>query len=368
VGTRPDAIKTAPVVMELLRYSDVVDTSLISTGQHREMLAQALAAFDLVPDEDLNLMQHGQSLAEITCRALARLDEALQRWSPNIVLAQGDTTSTFCAALAAFYRQTPFGHIEAGLRTHDLSHPFPEEFNRRAAAVVARWHFAPTQRAARHLEAEGVGPDSVFVTGNTGTDAVLQLASRSEANWFPEHRGKLMLVTTHRRENWGEPQRAIARACRTLLERFADLLVVVPLHANPAVRELLVEELGQCERARLIEPPDYADFVALMRRSDLILTDSGGVQEEAPAFGRPVLVLRETTERPEGIEAGCAQLVGTSQERIVAEASRLLSDAEAYAAMSRVASPYGDGRAARRIRYVVLRELGISSDAEPMWT
>jgi UDP-N-acetylglucosamine 2-epimerase len=367
VGTRPDAIKTAPVVVELRKHADVVETVLISTGQHREMLSQALAAFDLAPDEDLDVMQHGQSLAEMTSRVLMGLDGALQRWAPQMVLAQGDTTSTFCAALAAFYHQTPFGHIEAGLRTYDLTHPFPEEFNRRAAAVVARLNFAPTPRAADHLAAEGVDPGTVFVTGNTGTDAVLQLAERGGREWFSEHGGKVALVTTHRRENWGEPQREIARACRTLLERFEDLLVVVPLHANPTVREVLIGELGSCHRARLIEPPDYADFVALMRRCDLILTDSGGVQEEAPAFGRPVLVLRQTTERPEGIEAGCARLVGTDHDRIVDEASRLLGDPAAYEAMSRVASPYGDGRASRRIRYLVLRALGVETDEEAMW-
>lgn len=367
VGTRPDAIKSAPVVKEFLRQ-DSVETVLVSTGQHREMLAQALGAFGLTADVDLDVMQHGQTLAQVTTRILEGLDGVLAEREPAVVFAQGDTTTTFVAGLSSFYRQIPFAHVEAGLRTDTVWNPFPEEFNRRAVGLFAKYHFAPTQWSADNLLREGVAADSVFVTGNTGIDAVMEIAESGTTEWFPEHGGRVVLLTTHRRENWGEPQARIARAARELVERFDDVLLVVAMHRNPAVRETLRSELEGHERVRLIEPPDYEDFVKLMQRSHLALTDSGGVQEEAPSFGLPVLVLRETTERPEGVDAGTARLVGTDYDAVLAAGTELLGDADAYQRMARAVSPYGDGRASARIRSVVLRSLGIETAAEAMWT
>ena len=367
VGTRPEAIKVAPVVLEMRRFSEI-DTVLVSTGQHREMLTQALAAFSLAPDRDLAIMKHGQTLAEVTSRALEGLDQLFGELRPDIVLAQGDTTTTFVSALNAFYRQIPFGHIEAGLRTDTIDNPFPEEFNRRASGLVAKLHLAPTRWAADNLLREGKSPESVFVTGNTGIDAVRLAADVHREGWFPEHTGRVVLLTTHRRENWGDPQERIAMAALEVTDKFEDVLLVVPMHKNPQVRETLTGILGNHPRVRLIEPPDYAPFVKLMKRSTLILSDSGGVQEEAPAFGIPVLVLRDTTERPEGVDAGTAKLVGTDRERIISEATSLLSDAQAFEKMAKAVSPYGDGKASQRIRYVVAKELGVATPQEHMWT
>jgi UDP-N-acetylglucosamine 2-epimerase len=354
------------VVLELRKYSKA-ETILASTGQHREMLTQSLDAFGLAPDEDMGIMQHGQTLAQVTSRALDGLDELLAKHEPQLVLAQGDTTTTFVAALNSFYRQIPFGHIEAGLRTETIDNPFPEEFNRRAASLVTRLHFPPTQWSAANLVSEGHDPASIYVTGNTGIDAVLAMGSKPGADWFPEWEGRIVLLTTHRRENWGDPQRQIARAALRILNEFEDVLLVVPMHKNPQVREVLTGILGNHVRARLIEPPDYGDFVPLMKRSHLILSDSGGVQEEAPAFGIPVLVLRETTERPEGCDAGTAKLVGTDEDRVFNEAQRLLASHEAHTQMAHAVSPYGDGRASQRIRFVVLKSLGIETPEVPMW-
>lgn len=368
VGTRPEAIKMAPVVLELNRYWQFFDTVLVSTGQHREMLIQALAAFKLKPDHDLGIMRHGQSLAEVTSRAMEGLDGLFQSLAPRMVIAQGDTTTTFVAALTAFYRQIPFAHVEAGLRTDTIDNPFPEEFNRRAAGLVARFHFAPTQWAADNLLREGKNPDDVYVTGNTGIDAVRLAAEVSQDEWFPEHKGRVVLLTTHRRENWGEPQERIAEAALDVTQAFDDVLLVVPMHKNPQVRATLTGILGDHARVRLIEPPDYAPFVKLMQRSTIILSDSGGVQEEAPAFGIPVLVLRDTTERPEGVDAGTAKLVGTDRERIASEARKLLAEPAAYERMAKAVSPYGDANAAKRIRYVIAKELGVTTPQEQMWT
>ncbi|HRF58934.1 MAG TPA: UDP-N-acetylglucosamine 2-epimerase (non-hydrolyzing) [Fimbriimonadaceae bacterium] len=366
VGTRPDAIKTAPVVLELRRHPDV-ETLLLATGQHREMLAQALGAFGLTPDRDLDIMQHGQSLAQVTERSLSGLDELFAEIQPDLVLAQGDTTTTFVAGLAAFYRKVPFGHIEAGLRTDTIWNPFPEEFNRRAVGLFAALHFAPTPWAAENLRREGVADETLFVTGNTGIDAVLDVARRGTEVWFPDESRRILLLTTHRRENWGEPQKAIAEAARDVLETVPDTILVVPMHRNPQVREVLEQVLGDHPRVSLIEPPDYPSFATLLARSDLILTDSGGIQEEAPAFGKPVLVLRTTTERPEGIETGNARLVGTDRDVIRNQAVWLLTDPKAYAAMAQARNPYGDGRAAPRIRYEALRLLGVASPEEVAW-
>jgi UDP-N-acetylglucosamine 2-epimerase (non-hydrolysing) len=367
VGTRPEAIKMAPVVLELRRFPEV-DTILASTGQHKEMLEQALGAFGLKPDEDLAIMQHGQTLADVTARAVEGLDKLYDRLQPNWVLGQGDTTTVFAAALTAFYRRIPFAHVEAGLRTDTIDNPFPEEFNRRAAGLVTSLHLAPTHWAADNLRREGKDPSTIFVTGNTGIDAVLRTANSAQEEWYPEHPGRVVLLTTHRRENWGEPQRQIARACKRLVELLDDVLLVVPMHRNPQVREVLKGIFGDHPRIRLIEPPDYDKFVKLMQRSTIILSDSGGVQEEAPAFGIPVLVLRETTERPEGVTAGTAKLVGTNEETIFKEARTLLCDPHAFEAMAHAVSPYGDGRAAERIRYLLLSKVGTGSPEVAMWT
>jgi len=368
VGTRPDAIKSAPVILELKKYSDHCDVMVIATGQHREMLAQALGVFGIAADVDLDIMQPGQTLADITTRTLDGLQKLFVADPPAMVIAQGDTTTTFVAGLAAFYHQIPFGHVEAGLRTNNIWSPFPEEFNRRAVGLFAAMHWAPTSESAQNCLNEGANPASVFVTGNTGIDAVLSIAERSSVDWYPEHHGRVILLTTHRRENWGEPQRQIAQAALELVENFEDTLLVVPMHKNPDVRATLTSILGSHARVRLIEPPDYMDFVKLMQRADLILTDSGGVQEEAPAFGRPVIVLRDTTERPEGVTAGVAKLVGSDREKIVSEAKILLTDRTAYDRMAQATSPYGDGNAAGRIRMLALRHLGIDSPTETMWT
>ncbi len=368
VGTRPEAIKVAPVVLELRRFSTEVETILVSTGQHREILQESLSAFGLVPDEDLAIMQHGQTLAQVTSRALEGLDGLLEKLSPTMLIAQGDTTTTFTAALASFYRRIPFAHVEAGLRTESVNNPFPEEFNRRAAAIVSSWDFPPTSWARDNLLREGKNPDRVVVTGNTGIDAVLNMGGTKGPEWLPHHAGRVVLLTTHRRENWGEPQRQIAQACRRLVDAFEDIRLVVAMHPNPNVRETLTGILGDHPRIDLIDPPPYAQFVHLMKRAYLILSDSGGVQEEAPAFGIPVLVLRATTERPEGVTAGTAKLVGTSQESIFSEGYGLLSDPNAYALMANAVSPYGDGRASARVRYTILADLGIRSDEPPPWT
>lgn len=360
-GTRPDAIKMAPVV-RALRQHEMFEVRLIATGQHREMLDQVLRLFGLRPDADLNIMTTHQTLTEITLRALEGLDRLLCESPVDVVLAQGDTTTTFVAALAAFYRKIPFGHVEAGLRTYDKYQPFPEEMNRRLTAPIAEFHFAPTETARRNLLQEHIPTERIWVTGNTGIDAVLWVANQPYEADDPmlqralTHTGRLILLTTHRRENWGAPMANIACAARTLLDRFGDLLVLLPMHRNPRVRETLVEILSDHPRALLTEPLDYAPFVHAMRRADLILTDSGGVQEEAPAFGKPILVLRSTTERPEGVEAGAAKLVGTDTERIVAEATRLFTDADAYAQMARAVNPYGDGHAAERIRDILVQK------------
>ncbi len=357
----------APVVLELLNYSSQVQTKLVSTGQHKEILLQALETFGLKLDEDLEIMVHGQSLAGITARALEGLDRLVQQDQPAMILAQGDTTTTFAAGLAAFYRRIPFAHVEAGLRTSTIDNPFPEEFNRRAVGLVAQLHFPPTEWAAENLLREGKPADSIFVTGNTGVDAVLKAASASGEEWYPTHPGRVVLLTTHRRENWGEPQKAIARSVRILVDEFPDVLLVVPMHPNPKVREVLTSELSHHPRIDLIEPPEYEKFVKLMQRSSLIFTDSGGVQEEAPAFGIPVLVLRETTERPEGVTAGTAKLIGADASSILSYGRGLLGDVAKYEEMAKAVSPYGDGRASERIRYRVLEKLGIDSPKADNW-
>ncbi len=361
-GTRPDAIKMAPVVLAL-RQDPRFEVRLIATGQHREMLDQVLHLFQLTPDVDLNIMTPQQTLTEITTRTLEGLDAVFRTYPADVALAQGDTTTTFATALIAYYHRVPFGHVEAGLRTYDKYHPFPEEMNRRLTAPIADFHFAPTERARQHLLSERILDERIWVTGNTGIDAVLWVARQPYQPDDPllqralNHKGRLLLLTTHRRENWGEPMRQIAHAIRTLLNRFEDLLLLLPMHRNPLVREAILPILSDHPRALLTEPLDYAPFIHAMRHATLILTDSGGVQEEAPAFGKPILVLRTTTERPEGVEAGTARLVGTDPDRIVSEAERLLTDPSAYQQMAQAVNPYGDGHASERIRNILLEQL-----------
>ncbi len=366
LGTRPDALKMAPVILELARHPAQVRQVVISTGQHREMLQQVLDVFGIVPDHSLDVMLPGQTLAQITSRVLERLDPLLAEIRPDMLLAQGDTTTTFVASLAAFYRQVPVGHVEAGLRTDNRYDPFPEEINRRLTGDLATLHFAPTSQAVRNLRAEGLGPDGIHEVGNTVIDALLEVAARPYQFADPDlerltsGERRVILVTAHRRENLGEPLRRICSGIRETVRAFPDTQVVFQLHKNPEVRNAVRAELGSEPRVALIEPQEYQPWVKLMQRSSLILTDSGGIQEEAPALGKPVLVMRETTERPEGVEAGTARLIGTDPQRISSEAARLLTDAAAYERMSRAVNPYGDGQAAARIRTILFQHFGLS--------
>ena len=366
LGTRPDAVKMAPVVQEFARFPEQVRQVVVSTGQHREMLDQVLSVFRIRPDHDLQLMRDRQTLSDLTARALSALTPLLEAEKPDLVIAQGDTTTTFVASLAAFYARARFGHVEAGLRTDDKFDPFPEEMNRRLTTRLTDLHFAPTALARENLLKEGVPTDTVRVTGNTVVDALRSVAGHAFGFEDPHlaaavaRPGRMILVTAHRRENWGEPMRAVCAAILKIVERFADVHVVFPMHRNPVVREVVEPLLGGHERVLLTEPPDYFPFVHLMKASHLVLTDSGGVQEEAPGLGKPVLVLRRTTERPEGVHAGTARLVGTDTETVLAEASRLLADEAAYAGMARAVSPYGSGDAARRIRAWVFETFNLS--------
>lgn len=361
VGTRPDAVKMAPVV-KLLQEDPDFRPILVATAQHREMLDQVLRLFGLRPDVDLDVMRPRQTLTEVTSRTLEGLDRVLSQTRPALVLVQGDAAPCFCGALAAYHHRIPVGHVEAGLRTGDKYRPFPEELYRRMTAALADLHFAPTPWARDNLLREGVDPATIFVTGNTVIDALHAVAPQVRPDGLPEldpHR-RLVLVTAHRRENWGEPLRQVCEAVRELVDRFPDVEVVFSVHRNPAVREVVVPALQGVERVHLVDPPDYGPFVYLERRAYLILTDSGGVQEEAPGFGTPVLVLRDTTERPEGVAAGVVRLVGTDHERVVAEAARLLADPQAHRAMATAVNPYGDGQASRRIVQILKVHFGLS--------
>lgn len=351
-GTRPEAIKLAPVI-DAMRDSGGLDVVTVTTAQHREMLDQMLATFAIEPDHDLDLMRAEQGLAELTGRAVSGLAGVVATERPDAVLVQGDTTTAFCGALAAFYAGVPVGHVEAGLRTHDRRNPFPEEVNRRLVTPLARWHFCPTSRSAENLLAEGVASNDVEITGNTVIDALQATAANplgpAEAALLPPKRAaRRILVTLHRRETQGQAQRAL---CRMLarVARASDCEILFPVHLSPAVRASVHAELAGCEGVRLIDPLPYRAFVHALRSADLVVTDSGGIQEEAPSFGVPVLVMRETTERPEGVEAGCVRLSGTCPERLGADIDELLADSDVYARMARAANPYGDGRAAQRI-------------------
>lgn len=350
-GTRPEAIKMAPLVLELKKHSPW-NIRLAVTAQHRDLLDQVLHVFQIQPDYDLNIMKERQSLQDITARVLSGLHAVMLETKPDMVLVHGDTTTTFAAALAAFYQKVPIGHVEAGLRTYDKYAPYPEEMNRQLTGVLADLHFAPTHTAQKALLSEGKRKESIYVTGNTVIDA-LRTTVRDDFNHpLLERIGRApwILMTAHRRENWGQPLKNIFQAIKTILSHHDDLHLVYPVHPNPHVRELAYAYLGDVPRVHLIEPLEMVDFHNLMARATLILSDSGGVQEEAPALGRPVLVLRDVTERPEGVEAGTLLLVGTDEARIVTETERLLSDREAYLSMARAKNPYGDGQASRRIR------------------
>ena len=362
-GTRPEAIKMAPVVEEL-KNSPGIQSYVCLTAQHRHMLDQVVKLFKIKPDYDLNLMKPGQNLTDITTGVLSGLRPILRKLKPDLLLAQGDTTTVFAAALAAFYEKIPVGHVEAGLRTGNVFSPWPEEMNRKLASAIARLHFAPTPKAKQNLLREGVNPKDIFVTGNTVIDALLEVVARFKKNpqlnremesRFPflDPSRKLILVTGHRRENFGRGFENICRALARLSQR-DDVQIVYPVHLNPNVQEPVKRLLGKGKRAHLIEPLDYLPFVFLMGRAYLILTDSGGVQEEAPSLGKPVLVMRDTTERPEAVDAGTVILVGTNENKIIGETVKLLDNPRHYRKMTRAHNPYGDGRAAKRIVKIIL--------------
>lgn len=380
-GTRPEAIKMAPVYAALRADASGVEPVCCVTGQHRGLLDRALASFGIVPDIDLDLMREGQLPGELGAAVLASLGPVLDEVAPDLVLVHGDTTTSMASALAAFYAGIPIGHVEAGLRSRSLSAPFPEELNRRVTTLASRYHFAPTSTARDNLLSEGCDPASIHVTGNTAVDAILQVAGRLDADpalatrvardlggalGFDWRRERLVLVTCHRRESFGEPLSAICAAIAELAEQFQEVRFVIPVHPNPRVRSQLAERLGRVAGVHLIAPLGYESLVALLRACHFVLTDSGGIQEEAPSFGKPVLIMRQVTERPEAIAAGCARLVGVDRPRIVAEASTLLRDPAALAAMVPGVNPFGDGRAGARIAEVVREGLSDAAAAQPL--
>ena len=353
-GTRPEAIKMCPLVKELRTREDI-QTVVCVTGQHREMLDQVLEVFEVEPDYDLSIMKEKQTLFDVTINVLDRVRDVLTKERPDIVLVHGDTSTSFTVALACFYLQIPVGHVEAGLRTYDMYSPYPEEFNRQAVGLVTKYHFAPTMRAKENLLKEGKDENLVFVTGNTVIDA-LKTTVRADyshpiLDWVGDSR--LILLTAHRRENLGEPMHHMFRAIRRITEEFPDVKVLYPIHMNPVVRGIAREEFGDNDRIRIIEPLNVFDFHNLIAKSYLILTDSGGIQEEAPSLGKPVLVMRDTTERPEGVQAGTLKLVGTDEDTIYRESVLLLSEKEAYDKMAHAANPYGDGHACERIADII---------------
>ena len=363
-GTRPEAIKMCPLVLEMRKYPEYIQPIVAVTAQHREMLDQVLDLFGIVPDYDLNIMTNGQTLYDVTTRALMGLKPVMEEAKPDMVLVHGDTTTTFAGALAAFYAQIPVGHVEAGLRTGNKYSPYPEEMNRKLTGAIADMHFAPTGTSKANLLKENVNPANILVTGNTVIDA-LQTTVHSDYHFADEDFNKvfatghrLILMTTHRRENLGEPMRHVYRALKSVLETHENVEAIFPVHKNPKVREIVNQELGHLSRVHLIEPMDYEPFANLMAKVDIVLTDSGGIQEEAPALGKPVLVLRDTTERPEAVEAGTVKLVGTAYEDVLHETNRLLDDDEHYRSMAEAANPYGDGKACERIIKAILRKNG----------
>ena len=349
-GTRPEAIKMCPLVNELKTRKNI-KTVVLVTGQHRQMLDVVLNAFSVTPEYDLSIMKQNQTLFDITAGILERIKAVLEKEKPDTVLVHGDTTTSFVTALACFYMQIPVGHVEAGLRTYNIYSPYPEEFNRQAVGIIAKYNFAPTELSKSNLINEGKNPDSVFVTGNTAIDALKTTIradySHEQLEWAKDSR--LIMITAHRRENLGEPMHHMFRAIRRIVEEYPDIKAIYPIHLNPAVRKVADEILSGCDRIRLIEPLDVLDFHNFLNRSYLILTDSGGIQEEAPSLGKPVLVMRDTTERPEGIKAGTLKLVGTNEDTIYKEFKNLLENKEEYMKMSKASNPYGDGFASKRI-------------------
>lgn len=356
-GTRPEAIKMCPLVNELKSRENII-TKVCVTGQHRQMLDQVLEIFNVVPDYDLSIMKDKQTLFDITTNILNRIKEVLEQEEPDVVLVHGDTSTTFVTALACFYMQIPVGHVEAGLRTYNIYSPYPEEFNREAVGIISQYNFAPTEVSKENLLREGKKPETVYVTGNTVIDALKTTVHddyrHPELEWADGSR--LIMLTAHRRENLGEPMHRMFRAIRRIVDETPDVKVIYPIHMNPVVRKAADEELGDDDRIRIIEPLDVLDFHNFMARSYLILTDSGGIQEEAPSLGKPVLVMRDTTERPEGIKAGTLKLVGTDEEVIYQEFKKLLTDKDEYEKMSKASNPYGDGFACKRIAEVLINE------------
>ena len=349
-GTRPEAIKMCPLVNEL-KTRPRLKTVVCVTGQHRQMLDQVLEAFHVIPDYDLSIMKERQTLFDVTTNILNSIKDVLEQEKPDVVLVHGDTSTTFVTALACFYLQIPVGHVEAGLRTYDIYSPYPEEFNRQAVGIIAKYNFAPTQMSRDNLLREGKNAESIYVTGNTAIDALKTTVRESythpELEWASDSR--LIMLTAHRRENLGQPMHNMFRAIRRVMEEHPDVKAIYPIHMNPVVRKAAEEELGGLDRLHIIEPLDVLDFHNFLARSYLILTDSGGIQEEAPSLGKPVLVMRDTTERPEGIAAGTLKLVGTDEETIYTQFKLLLEDKNAYNAMAHASNPYGDGFACRRI-------------------
>lgn len=355
-GTRPEAIKMCPLVKELKGRKEL-RTVVCVTGQHRQMLDMVLDAFHVTPDYDLSIMKEKQTLFDVTTGILERIKMVLEEVRPDVVLVHGDTSTTFVTALACFYMQIPVGHVEAGLRTYNIYSPYPEEFNRQAVGIIAKYNFAPTSVSRENLLREGKSADTIFVTGNTAIDAlkttVRENYTHPELEWAAGSR--LIMLTAHRRENLGQPMHNMFRAIRRVLDEHPDVKAIYPIHMNPIVRQAAEEELGGCDRVRIIEPLDVLDFHNFLARCYMILTDSGGIQEEAPSLGKPVLVMRDTTERPEGIAAGTLKLVGTSEETIYREFTKLLTDSSAYDAMSKASNPYGDGHACQRIADILSR-------------
>jgi UDP-N-acetylglucosamine 2-epimerase (non-hydrolysing) len=353
-GTRPEAIKMCPLVNELKSRKNI-ETVVLVTGQHRQMLDVVLKAFRVVPEYDLSIMKQNQTLFDITTGILNGIKEVLEKEKPDTVLVHGDTTTSFVTALACFYLQIPVGHVEAGLRTYNIYSPYPEEFNRQAVGIIAKYNFAPTELSKENLIREGKNPDSIYVTGNTAIDALKTTIradySHKELDWA--NGSRLIMITAHRRENLGEPMHNMFRAIRRIIEEYPDIKAIYPIHLNPAVRKAADEVLSGCDRIRIIEPLDVLDFHNFLNKSYLILTDSGGIQEEAPSLGKPVLVMRDTTERPEGIKAGTLKLVGTNEDTIYKEFKNLLENEEEYRKMSKASNPYGDGFACRRIADVL---------------
>ncbi|MHB8157023.1 MAG: non-hydrolyzing UDP-N-acetylglucosamine 2-epimerase [Desulfocucumaceae bacterium] len=372
-GTRPEAIKMAPLVLEM-RRDPRIECRVAVTAQHREMLDQVLQLFELETHYDLDIMQAGQTLCDISTKALVGLRDVIAREKPDIVLVHGDTTTTFIGALAAYYQQIPVGHVEAGLRSGNKYSPFPEEMNRQLTGTIADLHFAPTPMAQENLIREGHGPEHIFVTGNTVIDALLQTVREGyiftdpAQEQFNQIEGRLIIVTTHRRENLGEPMRQMYQAMRDIVREFPDVTIVFPVHKNPAVRSVVQEVLGGEDRVILIEPMEYEPFANLLNKAYLVLTDSGGLQEEAPALGKPVLVLRENTERPEAVLAGTVELVGTTKAKIYQTTRKLLADKEAYLKMAQAVNPYGDGQASRRIIEALYYHWGWSETKPPAFS